>query len=170
MIFPELANVTELAKLMVKGQTYGKSQTSWQERIQSHGKEKIPAPQPTLIDKLSMTSVVWNISIAQLGLSIWLCSLQLLHTCLLAEYGGLEKNLDFLATTENISFTSFLLTLNPKHSSYWQENSLYPSRKQDSHIHYITVNKERIRSEQSTMCRTGCITLSFILVLQKCLC
>jgi len=41
--------------------------------------------------------MVWNISIGQLGLSI-------------------------IATTENISVINILLVLNPKHSSYWEEN------------------------------------------------
>jgi len=45
---------------------------------------------------------------------------QLLHT--LAEYGRLEKVLDFIATTENISVINILLALNPKHCSYWEEN------------------------------------------------
>jgi len=36
---------------------------------------KIPAPEPTPIHQLSMMSMVWNISIGQLGLSAWLCSL-----------------------------------------------------------------------------------------------
>jgi len=37
--------------------------------------KRIPAPQPTTIYKLSMTSMVWNISTGQLGLDAWLCSL-----------------------------------------------------------------------------------------------
>jgi len=32
-------------------------------------------PQPTPIYELSMTSMVWNISIGQLGSAAWLCSL-----------------------------------------------------------------------------------------------
>jgi len=47
---------------------------------------------------------------------------QLLHTCSIAEHGRLEKVLDFLATTENISVINTLLLLNPKHSSYWEED------------------------------------------------
>jgi len=47
---------------------------------------------------------------------------QLLHTCSLAEYERLEKVLDFTATTENISVINTLLLLNPKHSSYLEEN------------------------------------------------
>jgi len=46
---------------------------------------------------------------------------QLLYNCSSAAYENLEKVLDFLATTENISVINILL-LNPKHSSYWEEN------------------------------------------------
>jgi len=65
-------------------------------------------------------SMVWNISIGQPGPAAWLCSL--LHTCLLAEQGRLEKVLDFLATAEYISVTNIFILLNPKHSSSWEEN------------------------------------------------
>jgi len=34
-----------------------------------------PAPQPTPIYKLSITSMIWSISIGQLGLAAWLCLL-----------------------------------------------------------------------------------------------
>jgi len=60
--------------------------------------------------------MVWNISIGQLGYLSGCATSQLLHTCSLAEYGKLKKVLDFIATTKNINI---LLTLNPKHSSYW---------------------------------------------------
>jgi len=63
-------------------------------------------------------SMVWNISTGQLGLAAWLCSLPAPAHCSLAEHGGLEKVLDFLSTTENISVINILLLLNPKHSSY----------------------------------------------------
>jgi len=43
-------------------------------------------------------------------------------TCLLAEYEKLEKVLDFLVTTENISVINILLLLNAKHNSYWEGN------------------------------------------------
>jgi len=33
-----------------------------------------------------------------------------------------RKVLDVIATTENISVINVLLVLNPKHSSYWEEN------------------------------------------------
>jgi len=65
--------------------------------------------------------MAWNISVGQLGLAAWLCSL--LHvSCSFAEYRRLEKVLDFLATTENIHVFNVFLVLNPKHSSYWEVN------------------------------------------------
>jgi len=47
---------------------------------------------------------------------------QLLHTRSSAEHGRLEKVFDFITTTENISVTNAFLVLNPKHSSYWEED------------------------------------------------
>jgi len=82
---------------------------------------KIPAPWPAPIHKLSMTPLVWNISIGQLGCLSGCAPAQLLHTCSSAEHGKLEKVLDFIATTENISVTN-ILVLNAEHSSYWEEN------------------------------------------------
>jgi len=52
---------------------------------------------------------------------------QLLHSCSLAKHRKLERVLDFLPTTKNITVINILLILNPKHSSYWEENSLYLS-------------------------------------------
>jgi len=69
-----------------------------------------------------MRSMVWNISTRQLGLAAWLCSLPAPAHYSLAEQGRLEKALDFTATTENISVINTPLILNPKHSSYWEEN------------------------------------------------
>jgi len=69
-----------------------------------------------------MTSMVWNISIGQLGSLPGYAPSQLLHACSLAQYEKLQKVLDFIATTENISVINILLVLNPKHSSYWMEN------------------------------------------------
>ena len=57
---------------------------------------------------------------------------QHLYTCSLAEYGRLEKVFDFTATTENISVINILLTLYPKHGSYWEEN--YPNWNEDTEI------------------------------------
>jgi len=88
-------------------------------------KGRFLSPCPTPIYKLSMTSMVWNISIGQLGCLSRCAASQLLHTCSSAEYGRMQKILDFLATTETISVINIILVLNPKHSSYWEEN--YPS-------------------------------------------
>jgi len=47
-------------------------------------------PWPTPIHKLSMTSMVWNISPGQLGCLPGCASSQLLHACSLAGHGELE--------------------------------------------------------------------------------
>jgi len=57
-----------------KLQNPGKIWTLEQESIQIYGKE-IPALWPTPAYKLSRTSIVWKISIGQLGLAVRLCSL-----------------------------------------------------------------------------------------------
>ena len=75
--------------------------------------------------------MVWDMSTGQLGSLPGCAPSQPLHTCASAECGKLEEVLDFIATTENISVTDILLVLNPKHSSYWEENQIYPSRSQD---------------------------------------
>jgi len=64
-----------------------------------------------------MMSMVWSISIGQLGYLSGYAPSQLLHTCSLAKYEQLEKVLDFITTTKNISVINILLVLNPKHSS-----------------------------------------------------
>jgi len=66
---------------------------------------KKAAYQSNPIPKLSIKWMLWNISIGQHGLSVWPCK-------------KLEKVLDFIAATENISVVNILLTPNPKHSSY----------------------------------------------------
>jgi len=77
------------------------------------------------LHKWSMMPTVWNISTAQLGCLPGCAPSQLLHPCSSAECEKLEKVLDFIATTENITVTNILLVLNSKHSSYREEN--YPS-------------------------------------------
>jgi len=79
-------------------------------------------------------SVAWNTSTGQLGCLSVCAPSQLLRTHSSAEHGKLEKVLDFIATAENISVSNILLALNPKHSSYWKENELYPSPSQDNSI------------------------------------
>jgi len=84
--------------------------------------QRIPAHRPTPIDKLSMVSMVWNVSIGQLGCLSGCAPSQLKHTYSVAEYDRLGKVVDFIATTENISVINTLLILNTKYSSYWEEN------------------------------------------------
>jgi len=72
-------------------------------------------PQLTPIPKLSMTSMVWSISIGYLS---GRAPSQLPHTCSSADHGKLEKVLYFIATTKTISVINILLILNPNHSSY----------------------------------------------------
>ena len=66
--------------------------------------------------------MVWSISIVQLGYLSVCAPSQLLHTCSLAVYEKLEKLLDFITTAENIGVINIRLLLNPKHSSYREEN------------------------------------------------
>jgi len=81
--------------------------------------KRISVPRTSSIYKLNMTSMVWNISIGQLGLPAWLSSLLVPAS---TEYTRLEKALDFLATTKSIHIINVLLLPNPKHSGYWEEN------------------------------------------------
>jgi len=52
----------------------------------------IPAPQPTAIHMLSMTSMVWNISVGQIGLAAWPCSLPALVHLLIHRTWEAEKS------------------------------------------------------------------------------
>jgi len=89
---------------------------------QKREEQKSPCPLANPFHKLSMMSIVWNISIGQLGHLSGCAPLQLVQTCSLAEYEKLEKVLDFIATTKSIRVINILFVLNPKHSSYWEEN------------------------------------------------
>jgi len=60
-------------------------------------KEKFLPPQPTPIYKLSMTYMVWNISIGQLGVAAWLCSLPALAHLLLSQTRETEKSTLFFS-------------------------------------------------------------------------
>ena len=101
--------------------------TNFQKSFNSQEKKgitewRIPALQLAPIYTLSMTSILWNFSTGQPGLAAWLYSLPGPAHLLIAEYWKLKKVRGFLATTENISVINILLVLNPKHSSYWEEN------------------------------------------------
>jgi len=76
--------------------------------------------------------MAWNISIGQLGCLSVCAPAQLPPTCSLAEHGRLENALDFLATAKTIGVINAALVLNPKHSSYREENSLYPRQSQEN--------------------------------------
>jgi len=56
----------------------------------------IPAPWPTRIYKLSMMSMVWNISIDYFGLAAWLCSLPALIHLLISQTWETGKSPWFL--------------------------------------------------------------------------
>jgi len=68
---------------------------------------------------------------------------QLLYAYSLAGHGSQEKLFEFSAKTDNISVINILLVLNPKHSTYWEENWLYPSRNQDTN-EYLSLAKEAV--------------------------
>jgi len=92
--FAELVNFSELTKLMAKDQTPGKV---WTHRKRPNLWEKgIPATWPIPIDRLSMTSMVWNISVGQPGLAVWLCSLLALVYLLISQTLKTEKSPWFL--------------------------------------------------------------------------
>jgi len=84
--------------------------------------EKFSGPWPSPVHKLGMTSLVWNTSIGQLGFLSGCAPSQLLHTCSLAEYGRLEEVLHFITPMFSVVAVNILFVLNPKHSSYWEEN------------------------------------------------
>ena len=74
--------------------------TSRQERIRTHGNDKtrqLPGPWPAPVYKLSMTSMVWNISFGQPGCLPGRAPSQLRHTCSFAEHGGLKNSPWFLS-------------------------------------------------------------------------
>jgi len=102
-----------------------KDQTPGEERIQMPGKEKsrFSSPPGQLLF-ISRAGRLWYgiFPLPSLGWLPGCAPPQLLPTCSSAERGKLEKVLDFIATTNIISAISILLVLNPKHSSYWEEN------------------------------------------------
>jgi len=75
--FAKLMNFAELAEIM--------------EKKFELMEKRVPAPQPTPIYKLSMASMIWNISIVQLGLAVWLCSLPSLVQLLISQIREAEK-------------------------------------------------------------------------------
>jgi len=80
--------------------------------------ERLLHPSQPLFLKLARYPWYGVLPLASLGWLPGCAPSWVLHICSSAEYEKLEKVLDFLATTENISVISILLVLNPKHSSY----------------------------------------------------
>jgi len=99
-------------------------------------------PRPTPIHQLSTTPTVWSISTGQPGWLSACAPAQLLPSCSSPQRRRLEKVFDFTATTENTSVTNILLILNPKHSSYLEENALYPSWNQDTPLETNPATRE----------------------------
>jgi len=100
MDLTKLRNFAELAQLTEKRPNSQKSLNSWK---RSNSWKKGSCLLANLIHELRITSMVWNISTGQLGYLSGHAPSQLLHTRLLVEYGRLEKVLDILATTKNVS-------------------------------------------------------------------
>ena len=89
------------------------------EEVQTPEKVRIPATWPTPIYILSMTSVVWYISIGQFGLAAWLWSLPALVHLLNKWTWETEIHPWFLSNNENQQCViNSLLILNSEHSSY----------------------------------------------------
>jgi len=115
-IFPD-SRISQNSPNSFKNQDHGKVLTSGKKEriVDTPRKERIPAPPPTKPPFILGTEYfhwpAWAICLAMLPPS----------TCTPA-HGRLKKVLDFLATIKNISAINTLLILNPKPSSYWEEN------------------------------------------------
>ena len=123
------AVITEPGKSQIlrnswKDRTSGEVWTPGQERIPSHRQEKSRFPPPGRPPHITWARCLQYgiFPLASLGHLSGSAPSQLPYICSVAEYGRLDKVLDFIATTKNISITNILLLLNPKHSSYWEEN------------------------------------------------
>jgi len=116
------ANFTNVARLMKKIKLSEKFELPDKRGFElTETREKdsfLPPGQPPFLNCLRYGIF----PLASLGCLPGCAPSQLLHPCSSAEYEKLEKVLDFLATTKNISVIDSLLVLNPKHSSYWQKN------------------------------------------------
>jgi len=109
----------------------------------------------TPICKLSMLSMVWNISIGQLGLAAWLYSLPAPAHLLISWIWETGYVLDFIATAKNISVINILPLLNPKYSSYWEGNELCPTQNQDSSL--FLFSPPSLFSLWSVLCMQHCL-------------
>ena len=88
-----------------------------------NSRERVPAPGPTPIYKLSRTPVVRNISIGQLGLAAWLCSIPALVHLFVSWTWETERSPWFLRNNwKHQCLINIIPILYPKHNSYWEEN------------------------------------------------
>ena len=130
--FPELMSFMDFSKFMnfvisansqIKRPNSRKSLNSQKREDWTPVKEEVPASQPTPNHKLSMMSMVWNISTGQLGLAAWLCSLPAPAPLLIIWMWETGKSPWFLSNNQDHQcIINILIILNPKHSSHWEEN------------------------------------------------
>jgi len=100
---------------------FPKNSNSWEKKVELPVKRFFPPDQPSVLN--SACCLRYGIfPLAFLGYLSCYDPSPLLHTYLIAEYGRLEKVLNFLATTKNISVINILVMLNLKYSSYWKQN------------------------------------------------
>jgi len=86
-------------------------------------------PCPTLISVLSMTSVVWNISVSQLGRAAWLCSLPAPAHLLISWTWETGKSPRFLSNNDNHQCViNIILLLNPKHRATNKKINSIPAK------------------------------------------
>ena len=118
-----------------KGQTHWKVWTPWTKEHSNLKKKKkqrwfLSPSQPPFINSACH---LWY-GIFPLASWVQLSGCVPSHSCTPAHWlnMGLEDILEIPATTKNISIINVLLVLNPKHSSYSEENYLYPSWNQDN--------------------------------------
>ena len=114
------------------------SPKNWNSRTRqnsnSQNKEgQIPAPRQIPINKLRLTSMVWNISIGHLGLAVWLCSLPAPAHLFISWIREIENVLDFLATTKNISVINILLVLNQNTAATGRKINYIPAETRTKH-------------------------------------
>ena len=93
--FPRTQEFCQMCKFHRIRQTRGKRMNS--RKVWTPRKERFPAPSPAPIYKLSMTSGLCSISIGQLALAVWLCSLPAPAQLLIGWIWETEKSPWFLS-------------------------------------------------------------------------
>jgi len=93
MDFVNFATVLKKTELLEKFELLDKREFTLMEMR----KKESPVPCATPIYILSMPSTIWNISIGQLGLAAWLCSLPAPAHLLISQTWETEKSLRFLS-------------------------------------------------------------------------